>query len=44
MGDIGKSSKAAKLVEEGFLILKRGRFIPTEKGFLIADYLARELC
>jgi oxygen-independent coproporphyrinogen-3 oxidase len=44
MGDIGKSSKAAKLVEEGFLILKRGRFIPTEKGFLSADYLARELC
>jgi oxygen-independent coproporphyrinogen-3 oxidase len=39
----GLGGRAGALVRDGFLVVRDGRLAPTEKGFLHADYLAREL-
>jgi coproporphyrinogen III oxidase-like Fe-S oxidoreductase len=41
--EIRDTEKLSYLLREGFLIVEGNRVLPTEKGFLTADYLAREL-
>ncbi|MDR2405516.1 MAG: radical SAM family heme chaperone HemW [Deltaproteobacteria bacterium] len=44
LSDVIEGEKVNNLIEGGFLLKKLGRLLPTEKGFLNADYVARELC
>jgi oxygen-independent coproporphyrinogen-3 oxidase len=43
LSEIRDLDKLAALIRDGFLYKEEGRILPSEKGFLTADYLAREL-
>jgi oxygen-independent coproporphyrinogen-3 oxidase len=43
LSEIRDRKKLSSLLRDGFLFIEKDRVRPTEKGFLTADYLAREL-